>query len=109
MDASETHWAGIATQIQAKDIHVQHSDKRHEPLAFLSGRFTDTQLRWSTMENEAFSVMATIERLHRLASTTDGFDLYPDHNNIVFIFDPLSLVPDLSQAAVQKHSDGQSS
>lgn len=46
--------------------------------------------------------MATIERMHWLASCPEGFDLITDHNNILFIFDPLSLVPDLSQASIRK-------
>ena len=102
VDASDTHWAGIATQVPNDDVHLPHQDKRHEPLAFLSGHFTDTQLRWSTLEKEAFSIMATIERMHWIASIPTGFDLYTDHNNLVFLFDPLSLAPDLSQSSLRK-------
>lgn len=46
--------------------------------------------------------MATIERVHWLASCPKGFDLFTDHNNLIFISDPLSLVPDLSQASMRK-------
>ena len=37
-----------------------------------------------------------------MTSTPQGFDLFTDHNNLVFIFDPRSLVPDLGEAAVRK-------
>lgn len=102
VDASDTHWAGIATQVPRQDAHLDHSERRHEPLAFLSGRFNDTQLRWSTNEKEAYSIMATLDRMHWLASCPEGFDLFTDHNNLIFIFDPRSIVPDLTLAAVRK-------
>lgn len=85
-----------------EDVPLPHHGKRHEPLSFLSGRFTDTQSRLPTFEKEAYSVMATIERMHWLVSCPEGFDLFTDHINLVFIFDPLSLVPDLSQASTRK-------
>ena len=102
VDASDTHWAGVVTQIPFSHVHQSHAEKQHDPLAFLSGHFTPTQLRWSTIEKEAFSVMATIERMHWLASSPAGFDLFTDHNNLIFIFDPLSLSPDLSQTSIRK-------
>ena len=61
VDASDTHWAGIVTEVPQAHVHLPHAEKSHEPLAFLSGHFTFTKLRWSTIEKEAFSVMATIE------------------------------------------------
>lgn len=84
------------------DIHKEHHNKRHEPLAFLSGHYNNTKLRWSTMEKEAFSIMATIERMHWIASCPEGFDLFTDHNNLIFIFNPLTLVSDLSQSSIKK-------
>ena len=64
VDASDTHWGGIITQIPPHEVLLEHSQKNHEPLAFLSGHFNDTQLRWSTIEKEAFSIMGTCERMH---------------------------------------------
>lgn len=46
--------------------------------------------------------MATVDRMHWLATTVDGFDLCTDHNTLVFISDPLSVLPDLSQHALGK-------
>ena len=101
VDASYTHWAGLTTQIPKEDRHKKNHLKRHEPLAFLSGRFTETQIRWSTLEKEAYSVMATLDRMHWLASSSK-FELYTDHNNLIFIFNPRSYIPDLTIAAVRK-------
>lgn len=48
--------------------------------------------------------MASIERLHLLASIPECFHFYTDHNNIVFLFDPLALVSDLMQSSLRKFS-----
>lgn len=90
------------TQVPRLDLALAHVDQRYEPLGYLSGRFNATQLGWSTLEKEAYAVMATIGRMRWLAATVDGFDLYTDHNNLVFILDPLSVDPDLVQTALQK-------
>lgn len=46
--------------------------------------------------------MATLDRMHWILATPCGFDLFTDHNNLIFIFDPLSIVPDLSQSSLKK-------
>lgn len=102
MDASDKYWSGIMTQVPVPDLRNPHSQQAHEPLAFLSGQFNSTQLGWPILEKEACAVLATLTRLHWLASIPHGFDLYTDHNNLIFIFDPLSVVPDLSQNTVRK-------
>lgn len=101
-DASDHVWSGIFTKVPLRDTSKPHVEQRHDPLAFLSGRFNTTQYGWSILEKEAFAVMATLERMHWLVATLDGFDLFTDQNNSIFIFDPLSVVPDLSQTAVRK-------
>lgn len=101
-DASDLIWSGIVTQVPPEDLSLPHVDQRHQPLSFLSGHFTGPQLGWSTLEKEAFAIMATVERMHWLLATTDGFDLYTDHHNLIFLFDPLAVVPDLSQTSLRK-------
>lgn len=101
-DASESHWSGILTQVPYTQLQLPHAKQDHEPLAFHSGRFSGAQVTWSTIEKEAFSVLASTERAHWLASTPDGFDLFTDHNNLVFIFDPCAVVPNINQATIRK-------
>ena len=101
-DASDTVWSGIVTQVCPDDLPKPHMDQDHDPLAFLSGRFNATQLGWSILEKEAYAILATLERMHWIAATPSGFDLYTDHNNLIFLFDPLSVVPDLSQTTLRK-------
>lgn len=64
-------------------------------MSFLSIWFTDTQSPWSEFEKEYYKVMDTIEKMHCLASYPERFDLFTNYNNLVFFFDPLSMVPDL--------------
>ena len=101
-DSSDTVWSGILTQVPHMDLELPFEKQRHEPLAFLSGRFDDTEMRWAIIEKEAYAVKASCERMRWLLGTPDGFNLYTDHNNLIFIFDPLSLVPDLSASSVKK-------
>lgn len=46
--------------------------------------------------------MATDERMKWLAARTKELDLYTDHNNLMFIFNPLDIVPDLSKSSRRK-------
>lgn len=101
-DSSDHVWSGIVTQVPFEDLSLPHADQRHEPLAFLSGRFSDCQYRWSILEKEAYAILATMDRMHWVLASPCGFDLYTDHNNLIFIFDPLSIVPDLSQSSLKK-------
>ena len=101
-DASDYVWSGIVTQTPREDIHLDHVDQRHQPLSFLSGHFTGSELGWSILEKEAYAIMATVERMHWLLATPSGFDLFTDHHNLIFIFDPVAVMPDLSQSSVRK-------
>lgn len=101
-DASDFSWSGIITQVPKNDVCKPHKEQRHSPISFLSGKFDATQLGWSTLEKEAFAVMNTLDKMHWVVCTTEGFDLYTDHNNLIFLFDPLAVVPDLSQTSLRK-------
>lgn len=84
------------------DLNLLHQEKRHQPLALLSGRLYKQQLQWCTLEREAYVVLATLERMHWLVATSAGFDLCTDHNNFIFLFDRISVIPDLSQSTLRK-------
>lgn len=57
---------------------------------------------WSTLEKEAFAILATVDRMHWLPATSNGFDRYTEHHKLVFLFDALAVVPDLSQTSLRK-------
>lgn len=50
---------------------------------------------------EAFAVFASTECSQWLVSIANGFDVFKAHNNLIFIFDTLAVVLDLSQAAMR--------
>lgn len=41
--------------------------------------------------------MVTVERMHCLIATGRGFDLFTDHDNLIFHFGLTAVVVDLSQ------------
>lgn len=100
-DTSDIIWSGTITQTPPEDLSKDHIDQRHQPLASLSGHFSGVQLGWSTFEQEVFAIVATEEWTHSLLATSNGFDLFTDHLNLVFLSDFLAVVSDLSQTSLQ--------
>lgn len=45
IDESDLLWAGVITQVPVSDLSFTVAEQHHEPLAFLSGHFTDSELR----------------------------------------------------------------
>ena len=56
-EASEHYWAGVLTQIPQKDAAKPQAEKRHEPLAFVSGAFSGAMSKCSICEEEAFAMV----------------------------------------------------
>ncbi|OWY97227.1 Retrotransposon protein, Ty3-gypsy subclass, partial [Phytophthora megakarya] len=56
-DASQDSWGAICTQVTESDLSKPLHEQDHRPLAFLSGRFTGAQLRWPTIEKEAYAIV----------------------------------------------------
>lgn len=46
--------------------------------------------------------MVTIDRMPFILAAPDWFDLFTDHQNLIFLFDPLAVVFDLSQTSLRK-------
>lgn len=46
--------------------------------------------------------MAAVKQIHYLAAIPECFELFAYHKNLIFIFDPLAIDPDLGKAAVRK-------
>lgn len=92
----------MITQVPYEALGERHINQPHQPLAFLAGHFSGPQLGWSTLEKVAFEIMATIEGMHWILATKDLFDLFTDHHNLIYFFDPLAVVSDLSQTSLSK-------
>lgn len=73
-DACDSVGSGVVSQLSVKDLLRDSSDQRHQTQASLSGHCTGSQMRWSTIEKEAFVVMTTIDCMHWLVVTPEGFE-----------------------------------
>ncbi|KAH9150500.1 hypothetical protein AeRB84_006672 [Aphanomyces euteiches] len=80
-DASDKFWGAVATQIPSEDLSLPLEDQRHEPLAFLSGTFTDRG-----------------ERMVRLG----GFRLFKDHRDLIYMFNLHELNNDMTNYHADK-------
>lgn len=56
-DASDTHWAGLLTQVRNWKEGVPIEEQEHEPLGTLSGAFTHVQRNWSVIEKESYPIL----------------------------------------------------
>jgi hypothetical protein len=89
-DASDAAWAVVVTQTPPGQDTTSIIDRDHEPLAFVSSVFKGSQVRWPTVEKEAYAVVEGIARLEYLLYRERGFQLYTDHHNLTYIFRPQS-------------------
>jgi len=101
-DASETHWAGVLTQIPPEDRDLPFDDQRHGALSFLSGSFKGSSSRWSTPEKEAFAFFESISRLDYMILRPEGFHLFKDHKNLIYIFNPVATNPHIAKHVANK-------
>lgn len=46
--------------------------------------------------------MATLDGMQLLETDPLGFDLFTDHSNLIYIFEPTSVNPDLNQTIIRK-------
>ncbi|KAF0721721.1 hypothetical protein Ae201684_018961 [Aphanomyces euteiches] len=104
-DASEKHWGSVITQIPMEDQSRPLAAQRHEPLMFLSGTFSGAASRWAIVEKEAYAIVETLVRADYLLHPPEGFNLYTDHRNLKYIFNPtavVSAVPKYTAAKLER-------
>jgi len=101
-DASDFLWGVIVTQMPKEDFDLDVLVQRHEPLAFLSGTFNRSQKHWSVIEKEAFPVVEALERLRHLILGDEGFRLFTDNRNLIYVFDPILRDNDFKKQPVDK-------
>jgi hypothetical protein len=62
-DASQDYYAAVLTQMPHEDLEKNADEQRHEPLAFISGRFVKAIYNWSVPEKEAFAIVAAMTKI----------------------------------------------
>ena len=70
-NASETHWASVLTQVPKEQMSLEIEKQDHEPLAFLSGSFSEASANWSIVEKEAFALAKSMTKLHYITSARE--------------------------------------
>ncbi|KAJ8524224.1 hypothetical protein ON010_g16894 [Phytophthora cinnamomi] len=90
-DARAGYWGAVATQIPPGDLEKPRGEQRHEPLAFLSGKFVGAASRWAIVEKEAFAIVEACQRLDYLLLRPGGFTIFTDHRNLIYIFNPYAV------------------
>ena len=101
-DASDFHWGSFFTQVPEEEFRsgVALENMSHEPLAFLSGSFKGSQLRWATVDKEGFAIVNTFRRLEYLL--WGGVHIFTDHRNLTYIFNPEACVTSVTKAMAQR-------
>lgn len=100
-DASTDHWAGVLTQVPRSQRNLPLKDQDHSPLGFVSGSFTGASASWAIVEKEAFAVASSFTRFDYLCGGRHT-NLYTDHSNLVFIFDPTGQHPGIARHTANK-------
>ncbi|KAK1930096.1 Transposon Tf2-9 polyprotein [Phytophthora citrophthora] len=87
-DASDRGWGLVVSQVRQwkPDVPIQEQD--HELLICMDGNFSGSALNWSVIEKESHPIVHACERLEYLLLRPQGFRLYCDHRNIIFLFSP---------------------
>ena len=69
-------------------------------MAFLSGSFKGSQLRWATVDKERFATVNTFRRLEYLL--WGGVHIFTDHRNLTYIFNPEACVTSVTKTIAQR-------
>ncbi|OWY99161.1 hypothetical protein PHMEG_00029891, partial [Phytophthora megakarya] len=87
-DASDIGWSLLVTQVENWQPKLEVWEQAHEMLICLSGTFTGAQRNWSIIEKEAYPIVCACDKLSYLLLRPDGFKLYCDHRNLIYVFAP---------------------
>lgn len=101
-DASETHWGSVLTQIPISDLKIRPIENQsHQPIAFLSGKFSGPSERWSTPEKEGYAVVQSMCQLDHITSCRQ-VNVFTDHRNLVYLYDPVGRNPGVPRHTANK-------
>jgi RNase H-like domain found in reverse transcriptase len=77
-DASQDYYAAVLTQKPQEALDKNADEQRHEPLAFISGRFVKAIYNWSVLEKYAVATVAAMTRL-RYLTIMRTVDVHTNH------------------------------
>eukprot|EP00918_Siedleckia_nematoides_P028800 GHVU01061971.1.p1 GENE.GHVU01061971.1~~GHVU01061971.1.p1 ORF type:complete len:951 (+),score=76.55 GHVU01061971.1:34-2853(+) len=109
-DASKEAWGGVITQVPASQWQqlLEHEKRAmdkglagschlgpritkvaeldHQAIAFVSGRFRGPELRWGTIDKEAYALKTVLLKFEHIMWRQRGVTLLTDHRNLEFLF-----------------------
>jgi RNase H-like domain found in reverse transcriptase len=68
---SDRFYADLMTQIHEEQLDLPMEEQDHLPLAFLSGKLKDAQLRWTVPEKKCFAIVDTVTKVDYLLLSHD--------------------------------------
>ena len=101
-DASDRFWSGVVTQASPSELCKPHFDQQHQPMGFVGGEFTKSEVNWSTFEKEGFAIFKTFQKLDYLFLGSQDVHVFTDHKNLLYVFAPCALAPVTGNHVVSK-------
>jgi hypothetical protein len=95
-DASQDYYAAVLTQKPQEALDKNADEQRHEPLAFISGRFVKAIYNWSVLEKYAVATVAAMTRL-RYLTIMRTVDVHTNHWDLTYIYNPKSSNPNIAR------------
>ncbi|OWZ22169.1 hypothetical protein PHMEG_0003164, partial [Phytophthora megakarya] len=87
-DASDVGFGIIVTQVRHWQDGKPVEKQQHELLVCVSGTFTGSKRNWSVIEKEAYPIICACDQLSHLLLRPQGFRLFCDHRNLIYVFAP---------------------
>ncbi|KAE9065928.1 hypothetical protein PF010_g28013 [Phytophthora fragariae] len=87
-DASDAGYGLIVTQVREWQPKKSVAEQQHELLVCVSGTFTGSKRNWSVIEKEADPIICACDQLSHLLLRPQGFRLFCDHRNLIYVFAP---------------------
>ena len=88
-DACNTGWAGILLQCVPREMDKSLEERTVEPLGCMGGNFKGASTNWPTIQQEAYAVKRSVERLWHIIDDGTTLHIYSDHKNLEAVFNPL--------------------
>lgn len=101
-DARDLFWTSVVTQCTGSELTKTVSEQKYQPLAFLSGSFINSEMRWNRFEEEVFEILQNFRRLYYMILCETLIRVFNDLINLLFVFCPTLLDPSLGRHKIMK-------
>ena len=70
-DASMSCWSVVITQMEPHMLTLPLEQQHHQPLMFLTGRFSGASANWPIVDKEGYAILMAVKRCGYLLISTD--------------------------------------